>query len=90
MNIIHCPKFLRALPFCIRTCIIAFVRGSASGEGGEFGAFGNALVFVSAFKVTMNCSFNASYQLTMQTGGSYDQSTYTHVEILVVILFEFH
>jgi hypothetical protein len=39
---------------------MAFVRGSASGDGGELGAFGNALVDGSVFRVTMNCSFNAS------------------------------
>lgn len=61
MNIMHCPKFFRASPFCIRTCIIAFVTGSASGDGGELEVFGNALADVSVFRVTMNCSFNASF-----------------------------
>lgn len=60
MNMIHCPKFFRALPFRIRTCITAFVTGSASGDGGELEPFGNALTDVSVFIVTMNCSFNAS------------------------------
>ena len=39
---------------------MAFVRGSASGDGGELEVFGNALTDVSVFSVTMNCSFNAS------------------------------
>jgi len=39
-----------------------FVTGfSASGEGGELDAVGNALMLASEFIVTMNCSFNASY-----------------------------
>ena len=60
MNIIHCPKFLRALPLRMRTCSTGFARGSASGEGGDVGAFGKALADVSVFMVTMNCSFNAN------------------------------
>jgi len=60
MNIIHCPKFLRASPLSIRTCSAGLAKGSASGEGGDVGAFGKALADVSAFMVTMNCSFNAS------------------------------
>ena len=40
---------------------MGFARGSASGEGGDAGAFGNALADDSAFIVTINCSFNASY-----------------------------
>jgi len=39
---------------------MAFVKGSASGDGGELEALGNALVAVSACSVTMNCSFKAS------------------------------
>jgi hypothetical protein len=38
----------------------AFVTGSASGDGGEFEALGNALPDASEFIVTMNCSFKAS------------------------------
>ena len=37
------------------------MRGFIFGEGGEFGEVGNAFVEVSAFIVTMNCSFKASY-----------------------------
>jgi hypothetical protein len=44
----------------MRTCSTGFARGSASGEGGDVGAFGNALADVSVFMVTMNCSFNAN------------------------------
>jgi len=40
--------------------MIAFVTGSGFGDGGEVGAFGNALTEVSALSVTMNCSFSAS------------------------------
>ena len=60
INMIHCPKFLRALPFWIRICITALVSGLISGDGGEFGDFGNAVTDVSVFMVTINCSFNAS------------------------------
>lgn len=38
-----------------------FDWGSASGEGGELVALGNALTPVSVFIVTMNCSFNVSF-----------------------------
>jgi hypothetical protein len=57
---IHCPKFLRALPFSTRTCITGLDKGLTFGDGGEFGDWGNAFIDVSAFIVTINCSFNAS------------------------------
>ena len=61
MNIIHCPKFLKLFPLSVRICITALVRGFILGEGGECGEVGKAFVDVSAFMVTMNCSFKASY-----------------------------
>ena len=60
IKIIHCPKFLKLSPFRINIWMTAFVNGLTLGEGGELGDAGNALVEVSAFIVTINCSFNAS------------------------------
>ena len=60
MNMIHCPKFLNTFPFCLRTCITALASGFESGDGGVFGSLGKALVEVSGFMVTINCSLKAS------------------------------
>jgi len=44
----------------MRTWSTGFAKGSASGEGGDVGAIGNALTDVPEFIVTINCSFNAN------------------------------
>ena len=60
INIIYCPKFLKVFPLSMRTSGTGLAKDSASGEGGDVGASGDALAEVPGFIVTINCSFKAS------------------------------